>query len=182
MPTAIVVLAEGFEEIEAITVIDVLRRAKVEVTVAGLDATRVTGARGITIEADALLIDTPDTPDAFILPGGIPGSNRLAESELVKARAIKNMTENRIVGAICAAPALALGAFGLLENRQATCYPGYEESFPESAEYLDEVVVVDNNLVTSQGVGTALYFSLALVDMLINEETADTLAEGMLVS
>ncbi|MBI3999896.1 MAG: DJ-1/PfpI family protein [Candidatus Omnitrophica bacterium] len=177
----LVILAEGFEEIEAITPIDVLRRAGVEVTLAGLGSQIVAGAHGVKFQADVALNDYHGLPDAMILPGGMPGAKNLGESKKV-AELIKKMnSQNRIVSAICAAPALALAPTGILDGKRATCYPGFEENFSGAITFSTDRVVTDGNIITSRGPGSALEFALELVEKLVGKEKAETLSEGMLV-
>ena len=117
MKTAVVVLAEGFEEIEAVTPIDMLRRAEVHVTVAGVGGTTIRGSHGLAFECDALLESIDAIPDLIVLPGGLPGSENLGKSHQVRALTQKVHDNGGICGAICAAPALTLAAFGLLNDR-----------------------------------------------------------------
>ena len=130
--TAIIVLAEGFEEIEAVTPADVLRRAGVEVELVGLDAETVTGAHGITFEADRVLGEFEEV-DAIILPGGLPGAENLAASVKLASVLHAQADSGKLVAAICASPACVLAAHGLLDDRHATCYPGFEDRFDEFA-------------------------------------------------
>jgi 4-methyl-5(b-hydroxyethyl)-thiazole monophosphate biosynthesis len=176
---AIVVLAEGFEEIEAVTVVDILRRAGVEVEVIGLDALYVTGAHTITMKTDRILNDSEDV-DAVVLPGGLPGADNLAASEKLRGVLEAQSTAGRLVAAICASPACVLAPHGLLDGRKATCYPGFEERFGASTTHVAEDVVQDGNILTSRGPGTAPAFGLALARELAGQETADELAKGML--
>ena len=175
---ALVPLASGFEELEAVTIIDVLRRGGVEVTVAALEATPVTGSHAITIAADALL-DAVDVEsfDAVVLPGG-PAAKRLRDDARVRSIVQSAAQAGKLVAALCAAP-IALEAAGVLAGKRATVYPGNE--LP-SAQRVDERVVVDGNIVTSRGPGTALEFSLALVEKLVNAEKARELAQAMIVA
>ena len=175
----LVPLAEGFEEIEAVTIIDVLRRASIEVVTAALGASPVRGSHAIFVTADARLDDVrADDFDAIVLPGGMPGSKTLREDERVLTL-VRSMTRaNKLVGAICAAP-IALEAAGVLAGRRATSYPGNE--LP-SARYAEERVVVDGRLVTSRGAGTALEFALALVALLKSPEAAEKLRAGMIAA
>lgn len=180
MTRAVLVLAEGFEEIEAVTPIDVLRRAGVEVVTAGLTGTKVTGAHGLSIEADTTLERAPADADVVILPGGLPGSENLAGSAAVQAL-VKTMAEKgKHVAAICAAPGLVLSRTGVLDGKRATCYPGFEKHFGPKTTKSEDRVVVDGKLVTSRGPGTALEFSLALVEQLVGKGKADELKKGML--
>ncbi|MBI4394885.1 MAG: DJ-1/PfpI family protein [Candidatus Omnitrophica bacterium] len=177
----LVILAEGFEEIEAITPVDVLRRAGVEVTLAGLSARTVSGAHGVKFQADVTLDEYRDLPDAIILPGGMPGAQNLAESKKV-AELIKKMNaQKKVVGAICAAPALALAPTGILDGKRATCYPGFEKNFSSAITFSKDRVVRDGNIITSRGPGSALEFALELVEQLVGCEKAKKLSEAMLL-
>ncbi|MBX3467316.1 MAG: DJ-1/PfpI family protein [Planctomycetes bacterium] len=181
MPRAVVVLAEGFEEIEAITPIDVLRRAGVEVIAAGVAGRRVVGSHGIAVEADATLDEVPDDVDLVVLPGGMPGAENLGKSPGVRALVERLHAAGRRVAAICAAPAVALAGTSVLRGRRATCYPSFEERLGPEVTRSQERVVVDGPLVTSRGPGTALEFSLALVEQLVSPAEAERLRKGMLV-
>jgi 4-methyl-5(b-hydroxyethyl)-thiazole monophosphate biosynthesis len=175
----LVLLAEGFEEIEAITIVDVLRRAEVSVTTAGLTTERVVGAHHIAVEADVALDAVLTEPfDAVILPGGMPGSRHLRDDPRVKRLLVEQAKASKWVAAICAAP-IALEAAGVLQGRRATSYPG--EALP-SATYVDERVVVDGKVVTSRAPGTALEFALTLVEVLTTKALAQQLRRGMLVA
>jgi 4-methyl-5(b-hydroxyethyl)-thiazole monophosphate biosynthesis len=174
----LVPLAEGFEELEAVTIIDVLRRAGLTVTVAALDASPVTGSHAISVASDTTLDAVASREfDALVLPGG-PGAKRLRDDLRVTAL-VKRMAEGgRLVAALCAAP-IVLEAAGVLAGRRATAYPGNE--LP-SAVKVEERVVVDGNIVTSRGPGTALEFSLALVEKLVGRAKASELASAMIVA
>lgn len=174
----LVLLAEGFEEIEAVTSIDLLRRAGAEVVVAGLDHGPITGARGIAMHADTHVGDVEYSDfDALVLPGGMPGSKNLAESVDVDAIVKYMYHKEKLIAAICAAPALVLASKGVLDNKNATCYPGSELDFKDSTTHLEDGVVVDGNIITSQGVGTAIDFSLAIIGKLYGKTTADSVAK-----
>jgi 4-methyl-5(b-hydroxyethyl)-thiazole monophosphate biosynthesis len=175
----VVVLADGFEEIEAVTPIDVLRRAGLDVTVAGLGGTQIRGSHGVTYLCDAELGAVDATPDAIVLPGGLPGSNNLGESEAVKRLTQEVHESGGICAALCAAPALTLSPFGLLEGRVATCHPAFMDKLGGGATPSEERVVVDGNVVTSRGAGTAMDFSLKLAELLVDEKTAKELREAM---
>ncbi len=179
--TAVVILAEGFEEIEAIGPVDVLRRAGIRVTLAGVNSQTVKSSRNIGVHAESLLKDIKDLPDAVIVPGGMPGSANLAKSAEVKAFLTGMDSAKKIIAAICAAPATVLAPLGILNFKKATCYPGCEEKFSDKVSYLKDRVVVDGNLITSQGPGTALEFALAIVRELIGEEMANKIREAMLI-
>ncbi len=167
-----ILLAEGFEEIEAVIPIDLLRRGGVEVLIIGVTHREVTGAHGITITSDVLLENVdPQGLDAVILPGGMPGSSNLAESHGA-AQLIKKLTiSGKIVAAICAAPAIVLSPLGVLDGKEAVCYPGMESHAPQSA-FKDKGVLVDGTLVTAQGPGKSAEFALALLEMLQGSDTA----------
>ena len=175
---ALVPLADGFEELEAVTIIDVLRRAGVEVTVAALGPSPVTGSHAIRVEADASLDAVQaDVFDAVVLPGG-PAAQRLRDDERVKAVVRRLAREGRLVAAVCAAP-IALEAAGVLAGKRATVYPG---NLLASAEQVEERVVVDGSIITSRGPGTALEFALALVEKLAGRAKAAEVARAMLAA
>lgn len=176
----VIVLAEGFEEIEAVTPADVLRRAGLEVTLAGLSGKSVRGAHGVAFGCDAVLEEVGFVPDAIVLPGGLPGAENLGMSPAVKDMVLKVRDAGGLCAAICAAPALTFARYGLLEGKRATCYPSFEKHFRPDVRHSEERVVVDGKVVTSRGPGTALEFSLKLVELLAGEQTAKDLTEGML--
>lgn len=176
----VVLLAEGFEEMEAATPIDVLRRAGAEVTVAGLGGRTIRGAHGLAYQADAELDAVDDDWDLVVLPGGMPGAKNLGESPKARKLAEKALASGKRVAAICAAPVMTLGAWGMLDGRKATCYPGMEKMFPAKVAFSPERVVVDGQVTTSRGPGTALEFSLALAEQLAGRETSAGLAKEML--
>ena len=179
MAKAIIVFAEGFEEIEAVTPADVLRRADVEVELVGLEADEVTGAHGVTFRMDRVLLRSEEA-DAVILPGGLPGAEHLAASENLAGILRAQLNKGKLVAAICASPAYVLAKHGILDERRATCYPACRDRLAESTTYVDEPVVQTGNVITSQGPGTALAFALAIARELAGAEKADELARGML--
>jgi 4-methyl-5(b-hydroxyethyl)-thiazole monophosphate biosynthesis len=180
MPRALVVLADGFEEIEAITPIDVLRRAGIEVVTAGLTGRRVTGGHAVVLEADTTLAEAPADIDVVVLPGGARGAEALSKDPRVAALAERVHAAGKRVAAICASPGLVLGASKVLKGKRATCYPGFEKHFGPDVKRSEERVVVDGTLVTSRGPGTALEFALTLVEQLVSKEKASELRRGML--
>lgn len=177
----LVVLAHGFEEIEAVAIIDVLRRAGLEITVAGLGNRDVTGAHGITIKTDTTLEEYKIKPDAVILPGGMPGAENLSNSAVLKALLLDMKKSEKLIGAICAAPAVALASLGLLDGKKATCYPGFENKFGRQTQFSSERVVCDGQVITSRGPGTAIEFALKIVSTLVGQEKAEELSKAMLV-
>jgi 4-methyl-5(b-hydroxyethyl)-thiazole monophosphate biosynthesis len=175
----LVPLAPGFEEIEAATIIDVLRRADFDVVVAGLIGLTVTGSHAITFTAERPLEGLRGGDfAAVVLPGGMPGARHLRESALLLGVLRDAAAAGKIVAAVCAAPT-ALEAAGLLSGKRATSYPGHD--IP-SASYSEERVVVDGKIVTSRGPGTSMAFALELVRQLGGSERAELLAKAMLVN
>jgi protein deglycase len=166
----IVPLANGFEEMEAVAVIDVLRRAGLEVVVAGVEGSDVIGSHDIAVRCDAM-IDGCDGADAIVLPGGMPGSRRLRESDAVRAWVTRLNTEGKLVAAICAAPTV-LESCGILEGRRATSHPSQADEMKRCV-YVTDDVVVDGNVITSRGAGTAIPFAAAVVRHLVDEATAN---------
>lgn len=177
MKKVVLFLADGFEEVEAITPADFLRRSGIDLVLAGVSGKMVTGAHGIKIECDIEVADLDGDLDGVIIPGGMPGASNIAADKKTVA-IIKDALESDIlVGAICAAPAVVLGAHGLIEGRMFTCYPGFENSF-SGASFSEDRVVHDGNLITSRGPGTAAEFSEALVEYLCGPEAAEKLHKG----
>ncbi len=179
MKRVCLLLAPGFEEIEAVTVADVLRRAGVDLRLVGVGALHVRGAHGIVVRADVALGDAAaEEWDLVVLPGGLPGATNLRDDPEVQRFLAEHAAEGE-VAAICAAP-IALGRAGLLEGRRATCYPGFEDGLG-GAEVAEAAVVEDGPVVTSRGPGTALPFALTLVERLVGADKAAELRRGMLV-
>lgn len=178
---ALIILADGFEEIEAITSIDILRRARIEVIVAGLSNRETRGSHGIKVGTDILLDEFKEEIDALVLPGGSPGAENLAKSPKVASLINKMFRSGKIIGAICAAPALVLEPTGILNDKKATCFPGMEKLFSKEVKFSQDAVVRDGNIITSRGPATALAFALKIVEALIDKETAQGLAEKVLM-
>ena len=176
----LVPLAPGFEEIEAITVVDILRRAGVEVTVAGTQAGAIEASRQTKHLPDCTLDDAlarADELDMIVLPGGQPGTNNLRADPRVKTLVERLRARNKITAAICAAPTV-LSAFGVLRGRRATGHPG-SRALLLAGEVVDERVVVDGPVVTSQSAGTAMEFAFKLVELLCGKEKAVEVNQGV---
>ncbi len=170
-----VFLADGFEEIEALTPVDLLRRAGVEVKTVSIypDRKNVTGARAIEVKAD-ITIDGVDTgmADIIVLPGGMPGTVNLLECRELMDMVDEQNGQKKRIAAICAAPARILGSKGLLKGKKATCYPGLENMM-DGATPVIKTVVTDKNITTSRGLGTALDFACELITLLCGKEKSD---------
>ena len=178
---AYVYFAEGFEEIEALTIVDVLRRADIPTQMISITGNiEVTGAHGICIKTD-LLFEEADSEQAeiLILPGGMPGSNNLNAHTALKGQLVEFAEKGKRVAAICAAP-LVLGGLKLLEGKDAVCYPGFEDQLT-GAELKYDPALKSGNIITGRGPGAALDFSLLLVEELKGKSLADQLARDMLV-
>lgn len=176
-----VFLAEGFEEIEALTPVDLMKRAGLDLrTVAIGGDNKVCGAHGIPVFADIKDDEFCDVfPEAIILPGGMPGTVNLEESSTVAYAIYDAMQQGGLVCAICAAPSI-LGKGGYLKGKNATCYPGFEQ-YLEGATLVDEKVVRDGNIITASGMGGATEFALAIVEALAGKEKADEVAKSALI-
>lgn len=179
---ALVPIADGTEEIEAVCIIDVLRRAGIEVTVASVEATcRITASRQTVLVADKQIGDCLDEIyDVIALPGGMPGAERLCDSEMLVTLLQAQRQNGRLYGAICAAPVVVLQAHGLLKGRRATCHPSVAGQL-ENDQSIAQRVVIDGNCITSRGPGTAIEFALALVGAVCREELAKEIGAHMLV-
>ena len=174
-----VFLANGFEEIEAVATIDVLLRAELGVVTVGVGAKQITGAHGITVTTDKVTTElvTFSDVDAVVLPGGMPGTLNLEKDKIVRKFIEFAECNGRLVAAICAAPSI-LGHMGLLEGKKATCFPGFEEQLV-GAEYVDESVVRDGNLITAKGAGVAIDFGLEIVNVFCGEAEAKRMRNAM---
>jgi len=170
-------LANGFEEIEALTVVDILRRGGVEIqTVSITKSNEVCGAHGIPVIAD-ITYKKINECECVILPGGLPGTTNLAASEIVEQKVRETYENGGIIAAICAAPSVFYG-YGLLDGKKATSYPGYEKEMP-LCKHTGAQVEVDGEIVTSKGAGTAHLFGFKLLEMLKNIETAEKIKSAM---
>lgn len=181
--TSYIFLAPGFEEIEALATVDAMRRARMSVVeVAVADSRNVTGATGQTVVADSLLSEI-DTSEAewIIIPGGQPGADNLHASARVNDIIKAQFARGGKVASICAAPAVVLAPTGILAGRKATCYPGLGAMIESgSGTYVKEPVVVDGNIITSEGPGTSLKFARAIIEASLGKQKADETLDSML--
>ena len=181
MKRAVVILANGFEEIEALGVVDILRRSNIQTDIAGTEKSFVESSHGVKVISDKHLdeIDVDDY-DAIILPGGSPGYINLKNNKKILDLIRLANEKGKLIAAICAAPTVLAHA-GILKGKKATVYPGMEDQIKDAgAEFLDELVVVDGNIVTSRGPSTALLFGWKLSEILAGKATADEVAKRML--
>lgn len=194
MKKVCVAMAPGFEEIEALSVVDYLTRAGIDVIMAGVPASAdetkcgqmeadgvVIGAHGIPVRTDLPFaqVEIGDL-DAIVLPGGMPGTLNLEADNDVREAVADMADAGKYVAAICAAPALVLGKYGYLKGRKATCYPGME-GYMEGALAQTDAVVQDGNFITSRGPGTAVYFALKLIEVLIDKDAANKIAKQLVL-
>jgi len=179
----LVPIANGTEEIEAVCIIDTLRRAGAEVTVASVEATlQMTASRGTKLIADTSIVDCAGTVyDCIALPGGMPGAEHLRDCEILTVLLHDQRKAGRLYGAICAAPVVVLQHHGLLAGRVATCHPAFASQL-ENPVYIEKRVVVDGNCITSRGPGTAIEFALALVEALYDAEKGHEIGKQMLAA
>lgn len=180
MSRACVFIAEGFEEIEGLTVVDILRRAGVDTqTVSITEERMVTGSHKIPVRADVCLKDADFTgTELLVLPGGMPGTLNLGACRELTELLVRFCEEGKKVAAICAAPSV-LGDLGILKGKKAACYPGFEERLA-GAEVVYDKVAVDGNVITSRGMGTAIPFALALTEQLVSREKAEEIKKGII--
>jgi 4-methyl-5(b-hydroxyethyl)-thiazole monophosphate biosynthesis len=182
---AIILMADGFEDVEAVTPIDYLRRAGIEVTSASISDLTVTSRwGGIKLITDTTLAKVLESDcagwDAVIVPGGMPGAANLAASKETGEFLSKMANDGKLICAICASPVIVLFPLGLIAGKNFTCYPGLEEKVTD-AQWSDARVVVDGNIVTSRGAGTAGEFSIAIIKKLLDEATGKKIAETVLI-
>lgn len=180
MKTVSVFLADGFEEVEAITPIDYLRRAGCEVTVTGVDSLTVLSSRKLSINCDIRISDADYSllPDLIVLPGGMPGSTNLAADALLENLTRRMFASGKLVAAICAAPAVILGEWGLLDGYKWTCFPDMEDGY--GGTHLSDAIVHDHNLITARAAGVAEEFSFTLISALCSPEEAIKVASSIL--
>jgi len=176
----VLLLAEGFEEVEAITPADFLRRAGVDLRLVGVTDRVVAGSHGIRVTADTTLAELgaeanqgDQEIEGIIVPGGMPGAANIAASEDALSLVRRLFAAHKLVAAICAAPAVVLTAAGVVKDRKVTCFPGFEERFEGTgARFVPERVVEDRNLITSRGAGTAAEFAVRLIERIVGREEA----------
>ncbi len=173
-------LADGFEEIEALSVVDIFRRGKQELLMVSIsDSLSVVGAHGIKVEADILFKEVePEDALLLVFPGGMPGTKHLAECKPLVELMQRHFDEGRLIAAICAAPAMMLGQLKGAKKLEITCYPGFE-SYAKGAQISDEGVVIDGNVTTAKGAGLAVDFALTLISQIASPELAEEIAESI---
>lgn len=173
-------MANGCEEIEALTVVDILRRANISIDMLSInDTLTVIGSHGIEFRADKLISEAAlDDYDGVILPGGMPGTTNLEANTYIQRILPAMHNTGKLVAAICAAPSI-LGKLGITNGKKATSYPGFEEALSRST-YVTDPVVVDGNVITSRGMGTAIDFSLAILAYLTSDKEADDMADKII--
>jgi 4-methyl-5(b-hydroxyethyl)-thiazole monophosphate biosynthesis len=178
MSHAVVVFADGFEEIEAVTVVDLLRRAGVRVTILGLDGVEVRGAHDMWVRADMMFSDFGESFDALVLPGGGPGTARLAASKELLELVRQSHEQGKLCAAICAAPPVFAKA-GILKGKRAVCYPGCEDKMADAA-VAEDAVAIDGNIITGRAAGTAIPFALELISALAGEDAEESVRSAIL--
>ena len=181
MAKVYVFLANGFEDVEALIPVDVLRRGGVEVVTVSINGNErvVKSSHNVQMIADATVGDCDfSDADLLFLPGGMPGASNLYEHEGVRQAVLAQFKAGKKVAAICAAPAVVLAQLGVLDGKQATCYPGFEHLLTK-AQYTADLVTVDGNITTAEGPAAAFPFAYELLSQLVNREVSDQIAEGM---
>lgn len=181
MKRVLVLLATGFEEIEALSVVDVIRRAGLTCDMCSLEGDYVVGTHNIEVRANVNIENLDNDYDAIVLPGGLPGAYNLRDDNRVINLIKRYNEENKIIGAICAAPEV-LEYCGILENKRCTSYPGFIQNKDKVKYIEDEIVVVDENIITSRGPSTAIAFSLEILKQLGYENLYEEIKDGMLVN
>ena len=178
----LVPIAESIEEIEAVCIIDTLRRAGAQVTVASIGNLTITASRGVKLSADKLLADCAGQEfDLIVLPGGMPGAEYLRDNQQLTDMLKNQNLQGKLLAAICASPAIVLAHHGLLDDRKATCHPATVDKLI-CKEKSNERVVTDGNCITSQGPGTTLEFAIELIRQLFGDERADKVAGPMIIN
>lgn len=179
MSDVYIFLADGFEEIEGLTVVDLLRRAGIDITMVSITGSKeITGAHNIKVIADELFDETGyNNAKMLVLPGGMPGTTHLLEHKKLRELLLRHNSEDKMIAAICAAPSV-LGMHGILEGKKATCYPGFEDKLI-GANYTNEKVVKDKNVITSKGLGTAIDFAASIIEHYQGKEAADRIKSSI---
>ena len=183
MNTSYVFFADGFEEIEALSVVDVLRRAGMSVVTVSINFNaQAVGAHGVPVVTDAVIADIPADVDAewLVLPGGMPGASNLAACAPLVSLLRSQYEAGRGVAAICASPSVVFGPLGFVNGRKAVCYPGMEDGLA-GADVQSSQVAVDGNVITGNGPAAASRFALAIVEQTVGADAADQVAQGMLL-
>ena len=181
MAKVYVFLANGFEEVEALIPIDVLRRGGVDVVTVSImgNSKTVTAAHNVQIVADTVMAECNFCDaDLLFLPGGMPGASNLYEHEGVRQAVISQVQAGKKIAAICAAPAVVLAQLGVLDGKKATCYPGFEKLLT-NAHYTADLVTIDGNITTAEGPAAAFPLAYELLSQLVNKEVSEQIAEGM---
>lgn len=175
-----VFFAEGFEEIEALTVVDLCRRAEIQTELVSVtDSLQVTGAHEISVQMDKVLSEVDfDSLDMLVLPGGMPGTLNLEQTPYLMEQVKRFAAAGKYVAAICAAPSI-LGHMGLLKGKKACCYPGFEEAL-EGAEVTQNPCEIDENIITGRGMGCAIAFALKIIEKLENDDKAAKIGRGII--
>ncbi len=174
-------MANGFEDIEALAPVDILRRGGVEVVMVSVTGEEwVESAHGVKVKADAMIenLNLADA-DLLMIPGGMPGASNLNEHQDVRKALLQQVERGKKVAAICAAP-MVLGSIGVLKNKKATCYPGFEK-YLDGAEYTANLVEVDGNITTAKGPAAAMMYGFCLLTQLVSVEKAEEIKTGMLI-
>ncbi len=173
-------LANGFEDIEALATVDILRRGGVDIkTVSVTGSEFVESAHGVTIKADMLFesVESFDDAEMLLLPGGLPGATNLNEHQGLRDLLLNHNAKGKRIGAICAAP-LVLGSLGIVKGKRATCYPGFEK-YLEGAEYTHELFTIDGNIITGEGPAATLPYAYRILSFFTDEDTVKSIESGM---
>ncbi len=180
MAKTLIFLAPGFEEVEMLTVTDMLRRANISIDMVSItDSLEVTSSHNVTIKADKLFKDADfEEAQMLVLPGGMPGTNNLLAYKPLTDKLVEFHNSGKKLSAVCAAPSV-LGELGILEGRKATCFPGFEEKL-RGATYVKQPVVTDGTIITSRGMGTCIDFAGAIITSLDSKEKADEIKEKII--
>lgn len=180
MADALIFLAPGYEEVEMLTVVDMLRRASIEIDMISItDILEVTSSHNVTVKADKLFKDADfDNAKMIILPGGIPGTPNLSAYKPLTDKIMEFKENGKLLSAVCAAPTV-YGELGILKEHKATCYPSYADKL-HCAEYINEPVVIDGQFITSRGMGTCIDFAAAIITRLKDKETADLIKQKII--